>query len=169
MRNEIANGIVAGLIGGIIFGIMMQMMTAPTPEGGQMPMMAMVAKVVRSDSVAIGWLYHLFNSAVIGGIFGWLLGTRSHTFGAGLGWGAVYGFAWWIMGGLILMPLLLGMPPFAPRFRWRRCDQSPWGSSRPSYLRRRSRWRLSDIDTRHTRSNSARIKRSEGIARSTII
>jgi len=114
MRNEIANGIVAGLIGGIIFGIMMQMMTAPTPEGGQMPMMAMVAKVVRSDSVAVGWLYHLFNSAVIGGIFGWLLGTRSHTFGAGLGWGAVYGFAWWIMGGLILMPLLLGMPPFAP-------------------------------------------------------
>jgi len=114
MRNEIANGIVAGLIGGIIFGIMMQMMTAPTPEGGQMPMMAMVAKVVRSDSVAIGWLYHLFNSAVIGGIFGWLLGTRSHTFGAGLGWGAVYGFAWWIIGGLILMPLLLGMPPFAP-------------------------------------------------------
>jgi len=114
MRNEIANGIVAGLIGGIIFGVMMQMMTAPTPDGGQMPMMAMVAKVVRSDSVAVGWLYHLFNSAVIGGIFGWLLGTRSHTFGAGLGWGAVYGFAWWIMGGLILMPLLLGMPPFAP-------------------------------------------------------
>lgn len=114
MRNEIANGIVAGLIGGIIFGIMMQMMTAPTPEGGQMPMMAMVAKVVRSDSVAVGWLYHLFNSAVIGGIFGWLLGTRSHSFGAGLGWGAVYGFAWWITGGLILMPLLLGMPPFAP-------------------------------------------------------
>ena len=114
MHNEIANGIVAGLIGGIIFGIMMQMMTAPTPEGGQMPMMAMVAKVVRADSVAVGWLYHLFNSAVIGGIFGWLLGTRSHTFGAGLGWGAVYGFAWWIMGGLILMPLLLGMPPFAP-------------------------------------------------------
>ena len=60
MRNEIANGIVAGLTGGIIFGIMMQMMTAPTPEGGQMPMMAMVAKVVRSDSVAVGWLYHLF-------------------------------------------------------------------------------------------------------------
>ena len=114
MRNEIANGIVAGLIGGIIFGIMMQMMTAPTPEGGQMPMMAMVAKVVRSDSVAVGWLYHLFNSAVIGGIFGWLLGTRSHSFGAGLGWGAVYVFAWWITGGLILMPLLLGMPPFAP-------------------------------------------------------
>jgi hypothetical protein len=28
--------------------------------------------------------------------------------------GALYGLAWWILGGLILMPLFLGMPPFAP-------------------------------------------------------
>lgn len=114
MRSDINNGIVAGLLGGVVFGIMMQMMNAPTPEGGQMPMMAMVAKVVRSDSMAAGWIYHLFNSAVIGAIFGWLLGSRSHAYGAGLGWGALYGFAWWILGGLILMPLLLGMPAFAP-------------------------------------------------------
>ncbi|MBI4526331.1 MAG: hypothetical protein HY695_21235, partial [Deltaproteobacteria bacterium] len=107
-------GIVAGLLGGVVFGIMMQMMNAPTPEGGQMPMMAMVAKVVRSDSMTVGWIYHLFNSAVIGAIFGWLLGSRSHRFGAGLGWGAVYGFVWWILGGLILMPVFLGMAPFAP-------------------------------------------------------
>jgi uncharacterized membrane protein YagU involved in acid resistance len=114
MRSDVTNGIVSGLVGGVVFGIMMQIMNAPTPEGGQMPMMAMVAKVVRSDSMAVGWLYHLFNSAVIGAIFGWLLGTRSQSFGAGLGWGALYGFVWWILGGLILMPLLLGMPPFAP-------------------------------------------------------
>jgi hypothetical protein len=114
MRSDINSGLVAGLVGGAVFGIMMQMMSAPTPEGGQMPMMAMVAKVVRSDSTIVGWLYHLFNSAVIGAIFGWLLGSRSHTFGAGLGWGALYGFAWWILGGLILMPVFLGMPAFAP-------------------------------------------------------
>jgi hypothetical protein len=114
MRSDISNGIVAGLLGGVFFGIVMQMMTAPTPEGGRMAMMAMVAKVVRSDSMAVGWIYHLFNSAVIGAIFGWLLGSRSHRFATGLGWGAVYGFAWWILGGLILMPLFLGMPPFAP-------------------------------------------------------
>ena len=114
MRSDISDGIVSGLVGGVVFGIMMQMMNAPTPEAGQMPMMAMVAKVVRSDSMAAGWLYHLFNSAVIGAIFGWLLGSRSHSFGAGLGWGAGYGFAWWIVGGLILMPLFLGMPAFAP-------------------------------------------------------
>ena len=114
MRSDINHGIVAGLVGGVVFGIMMQMMSAPTPEGGQMPMMLMVAKVVRADSIAVGWLYHLFNSAVIGAIFGWLLGSRSHSFGAGLGWGAAYGFIWWILGGLILMPLFLGMAPLAP-------------------------------------------------------
>lgn len=114
MRADVGNGIVAGLVGGLVFGIMMQMMNAPTPEGGQMPMMAMVAKVVRSDSMAVGWIYHLFNSAVIGAIFGWLLGDRSQRLGAGLGWGALYGFVWWILGALILMPLFLGMPPFAP-------------------------------------------------------
>ena len=114
MHSDISNGIGAGLMGGVVFGIMMQMMTARTPDGGQMPMMAMVAKVVGSESIAVGWIYHLFNSAVIGALFGWLLGSRSHTYGAGLGWGALYGFAWWILGGLILMPLFLGMPPFAP-------------------------------------------------------
>src|SRR5262245_41303349 len=114
MRSDVNSGITAGLVGGVIFGIMMQMMTAPTPEGGQMPMMAMVAKVVRSESVIIGWIYHLFNSAVIGAIFGWLLGSRSHNYGLALAWGGGYGVVWWILGGLILMPLLLGMPAFAP-------------------------------------------------------
>jgi hypothetical protein len=55
MRSDISNGIGAGLLGGVIFGIMMQMMTAPTPDGGHMPMMAMVAKVVGSTSIAVGW------------------------------------------------------------------------------------------------------------------
>jgi uncharacterized membrane protein YagU involved in acid resistance len=114
MRSDISNGIGAGLMGGVIFGIMMQMMTAPTPDVGQMPMMAMVAKVVGSDSIAVGCIYHLFNSAVIGAIFGWLLGTRAQRVGPAIGWGAGYGFVWWILGGLILMPLFLGMAPFAP-------------------------------------------------------
>ena len=29
------NDIAAGLLGGVVFGIMMQMMSAPTPEGGR--------------------------------------------------------------------------------------------------------------------------------------
>ena len=113
MQYRVGAGVVAGLIAGLVFGMMMQLMNAPTPEGGQMPMMAMVATVVGSTSLAVGWIYHLFNSAVIGAIFAWLFSNRAVSVGRGLAWGAVYGIAWWIVGGQILMPLALGMPPFA--------------------------------------------------------
>lgn len=114
MQSKVGAGIVAGLVGGVVFGVMMQMMSAPDPEGLEIPMMVMVARVVGSDSTLVGWVYHLFNSALIGGIFGGLLGTRSTTYGAGIGLGAVYGLGWWVLGGLVLMPMLLGMPAFAP-------------------------------------------------------
>lgn len=114
MRGNIPSGIVAGLIAGLVFGMMMQMMMAPTPDGSQMPMMAMVAKIVKSNSLLAGWLYHLFNSAVIGALFGWMLGGSVHSYASGLGWGMAYGGLWWVVGGLVLMPVLLGMPAFAP-------------------------------------------------------
>ncbi|MEP7327329.1 MAG: hypothetical protein ABI836_15370 [Gemmatimonadota bacterium] len=114
MHSKTTAGIVAGLIAGVVFGVMMQMMKAPTPDGMQVPMMMMVAKVVRSDSMVVGWIFHLFNSAVIGGLFGLLLGEKVHGIGSGLGWGAAYGLLWWVLGGLLLMPILLGMPAFAP-------------------------------------------------------
>lgn len=113
MRTRIGAGILAGLIAGIVFGVMMTMMTAPTPDGGRMPMMAMVAQVVRSDSLAVGWVYHLFNSAVIGALFGWLFGRGGIGFGGALVRGVGYGIFWWILGAQILMPLFLGMAPFA--------------------------------------------------------
>lgn len=114
MQSRIAASIVAGLVAGLVFGIMMHMITAPAPGGGRMPVIAMVGQIVGSPSVTIGWLYHLFNSAVIGAIFGWLLGPRVGDYGSGLGWGTAYGFGWWILGGLVLMPVMLGMPAFAP-------------------------------------------------------
>lgn len=126
MGSRIAASVFAGVIAGIVFGAMMHMMMAPTPEGGQMPVIAMIGQIVGSPTVTAGWLYHLFNRAVIGAIFGWLLGTRVAEYGSGLGWGAAYGFAWWILGGLILMPVLLGMPAFAPLIR---------ASSRPNTQR----------------------------------
>jgi hypothetical protein len=111
-RDRILAGMAAGLIAGAVFGLILQMLMAPTPEGARIPMMAMVAKVVRSDSMLVGWLYHLFNSAVIGAIFGWI--THITAYGRGLCWGALYGAFWWVLGGLVLMPILLGMPAFAP-------------------------------------------------------
>jgi len=47
MRCDIYNGILSGLLAGTVFGIMMQMMNAPTPEGGQMPMMASDGRALR--------------------------------------------------------------------------------------------------------------------------
>ena len=37
-----------------------------------MPLIAMVGQIVGSPTAGAGWPYHLFNSAVIGAIFGWL-------------------------------------------------------------------------------------------------
>ncbi|HYN20912.1 MAG TPA: hypothetical protein VE078_08130 [Thermoanaerobaculia bacterium] len=116
MRSKIGAGVVAGLLAGLVFGILMHMLTTPMPmaEGGRMPMMAMLAQVVRSDNLIAGWVYLLFNSVVVGGIFGYVLGGRATRIGGGLAWGALYGVLLWILGGLILMPLLLGMAAFAP-------------------------------------------------------
>jgi uncharacterized membrane protein (UPF0136 family) len=94
MRSPTVAGVIAGLMAGVVFGLMTQMMSVPTPEGSQMPMMAMVAQVVGSKSLFVGWICHLFNSAVIGGIFGWLFRTRVLSVGSGLVWGALYGIAW---------------------------------------------------------------------------
>lgn len=113
MQSRITAAALAGIAGGLVFGVMMLMMSAPTTDGGTMPMMAMVAMVVRSESLFMGWIYHLFNSAVIGGLFGWLLGDRAGNYGSAIAWGAVWGIVWWVLGALILMPLLLGMPAFA--------------------------------------------------------
>lgn len=97
-----------------MFGLMMQMMSAPTPDGGSMPMMSMVAMVVGSTSVVVGWLYHLVNSAAIGALFAALLGPRTHGAPSGAAWGAAWGALWWVLGALIIMPILLGMPALAP-------------------------------------------------------
>ena len=43
----------------------------------------------------------------------WLFGARLQGAGSGALWGAFYGVFWWVLGGLILMPMLLGMPAFA--------------------------------------------------------
>ena len=114
MPSKVVTGILAGLIAGLPFGIMMQLMKAPTPDGSQVPMMMMVAMVVRSESLLAGWLYHLCNSGIIGALFGALLGaaangSTSRSVALGAGWGVV----WWVVGALILMPLFLGMPVFA--------------------------------------------------------
>ena len=114
MGRYVLAGVLAGLVGSVVFGLIMQFMTAPAPDDGQVPMMQMVANVVRSDNLAVGWIYHLFNSAVLGAIFGLLAGNHLGSYAIAVGGGAIYGLVWWVLGALILMPVFLGMAPFAP-------------------------------------------------------
>jgi hypothetical protein len=95
-------GIVGGLVGGVAFGVLMQVM-------GMIPMVAML---VGSESVGIGWLVHLVISAGIGASFGLLLGAAATGAVRAIGLGAMYGIVWWVLGGLLIMPAWLGMPVF---------------------------------------------------------
>jgi uncharacterized membrane protein YagU involved in acid resistance len=99
LTQRIIGGVVGGVAGGLVFGAMMAMM-------GMLPM---VASVVGSNSVVVGFIYHMFNSVIIGIAFGLLFGALSRTYGLGALWGLVYGVIWWVLGPMILMPLLLGM------------------------------------------------------------
>jgi uncharacterized membrane protein YagU involved in acid resistance len=66
-----------------------------------MGMLPMVAGVVGSKSVV--------NSVIIGAVFGLVFGIFSHTYGQGALFGLLYGVIWWVLGPMILMPLMLGM------------------------------------------------------------
>jgi hypothetical protein len=99
LGQRIVGGVVGGVAGGLVFGAMM----------AAMGMLPMVASVVGSNSALIGFLYHMFNSVVIGAIFGFLFGAQGRTYGLGAVLGLLYGAIWWVLGPMILMPLLLGM------------------------------------------------------------
>lgn len=90
-------GIIGSLVGGVVFGMMMHMMD----------MMGMVAMLVRSENVWVGWLVHLAISTIFGVIFGVLLANLTwHPIGTGVAWG----LAAWMGGALVAMPIMLGMP-----------------------------------------------------------
>lgn len=96
---SIKNGVLAGLAGGVVFGIMMAMMGS----------LAMIASMVGSSSVIVGFLVHMMISAIIGAGFG-LIGHRiSPGLRPALLTGGVYGMAWWVLGPLVMMPLMMGM------------------------------------------------------------
>jgi uncharacterized membrane protein YagU involved in acid resistance len=99
ISTAIKAGAVAGLGGGLVFGLMMGMM-------GMLPMVGMLAG---QESAVVGFIIHMIISAFIGATFG-VIATRLPA-----GWatviigGGVYGIVWWVLGALILMPVMLGM------------------------------------------------------------
>lgn len=97
--SSIITGAVAGIIGGVVFGMMMAIM-------GMLPMVAML---VKSESAAVGFIVHLVISAAIGAGYGLVASRFAKTTLMAVVAGAVYGMAWWVLGALIMMPLMLGM------------------------------------------------------------
>lgn len=93
------NGAIGGLIGGAAFGMLM----------GAMDMLPMVAMLVGSESALVGFALHMLISAAIGAGFGLAFGTQARSLGQGAGWGLLYGLIWWVLGPLVLMPLMMGM------------------------------------------------------------
>jgi uncharacterized membrane protein (UPF0136 family) len=96
---SILNGALAGLVGGVVFGAMM----------GAMGMLPMIGKMVGQPNAAAGIAVHLAISAVIGATFGFVLRQTRPSLASGFAAGSVYGAAWWILGPLTFMPLMMGM------------------------------------------------------------
>jgi len=77
-----------------------------------MDMIPMVAMLVGSEAVAVGWLVHLAIAAFIGATFAVLFGRYATSVGFSTAIGVGYGVVWWVLGALILMPAKLGMDVF---------------------------------------------------------
>ncbi|GAP09724.1 hypothetical protein BECAL_00875 [Bellilinea caldifistulae] len=96
---SVVNGIIGGLAGGVVFGIMMAMM-------GMLPMVSML---VRQDNAVIGFIVHMGISAFIGAVYGFVIARFPNQLSTAFLGGALNGIVWWVLGALIMMPLMLGM------------------------------------------------------------
>jgi hypothetical protein len=99
MFEKIMKGSIAGILGGIVFGLWMA-------DKGALPM---IAQLVGGASAGLGFGVHLIFSAIIGAGFTVLFDRQMDGPASGILWGMVYGFVWWFLGPLTLMPLGLGM------------------------------------------------------------
>ncbi len=97
--SSVIHGVTAGLIGGSVFGVQMAI-------GGMLPM---VAQMVGSQNPVVGFIIHLMISAIIGAVYGVVASRLSSGWLMSMGAGIVYGVIWWVLGALIMMPLMLGM------------------------------------------------------------
>jgi len=97
MEKHISSGVIGGLVGGVVFGMMM------------MGMMPMIAMMVGSESAVVGWIVHLLISAGTGALFVVVFGNMISSYLSGAGYGLLYGIIWWVLGALILMPVILGI------------------------------------------------------------
>ena len=104
-----SSAIVASLVAGTAMGLPMQFVTEIMPT---------VGALYGWENLAVGWVAHLFHSAVFGVIFAGVvslgpLNEYAGRFPTGVGIGAGYGVVIWVFGSVVAMPLWLdaaGLP-----------------------------------------------------------
>jgi uncharacterized membrane protein YagU involved in acid resistance len=97
----LGRGALAGLVGGVVFTLVMM----------QIGFLPVAAGLIGSRSLLTGLVVQLVIADVIGMSYGLLFRRQSYDVGSALGWGVSYGFFWWVLGALTLMPALLGAAP----------------------------------------------------------
>ncbi|WP_077489712.1 hypothetical protein [Sinomonas mesophila] len=95
-------GALGGLAGGLVFGVLMAMV-------GILPM---VAAMVGSSSLWVGFGVHLVISVLIGWGLTVPFARLLSGYGRAVLVGLAYGVVWWVLGPLVIMPAILGMPLF---------------------------------------------------------
>lgn len=93
-------GALASVLGGLLFSVIM-VATGVLPQ---------VAALIGEASPLAGFAVHLVISVLIGMSYGLLFEHESPDAGSSMAWGMLYGLAWWFLGPLTLMPILLGHP-----------------------------------------------------------
>lgn len=106
VSNHFVAALLGGLVGGLAFGLLMQVTD----------IMLSVAALVDSGSPTIGWGVHISISLLFGTLFALAVGFRVRTVGTAVVSGFLYGWFWWILGGLIIMPAWLGREDLIFRF-----------------------------------------------------
>ena len=93
--------VVAGLAGGLVFSLVMY----------QIGFLPNVADLIGATSSVAGFFVHLVIATLVGVSYGLLFRRHSYDISSALGWGVSYGFFWFILGPLTLMPIFLGTSP----------------------------------------------------------
>ena len=97
----VSHGVAAGVVGGLVFaGVMVQ-------TGA----LTKVASIMGMTTPTSGFLVHMTIAVIVGSSYALLFRGQSYDVGSALGWGASYGFVWWLLGPLTLMPVFLGTTP----------------------------------------------------------
>ena len=101
LPRAIVVGGLAGIFGGWAFGKWM----------AQVNFFPLIAGLVNSDSVMVGASLHFIFAVIIGASFGVFFQGDVRGCGSSMGWGVGYGFFWWFLGPLTIMPIWQGGRP----------------------------------------------------------